>query len=56
MRPARSGLNDRGRLAVGQRADIALWDIVAPAELCYWMGGNRCRGTVPARSIRQEAE
>jgi imidazolonepropionase len=42
------GFLDRGTLAVGQRADIALWDIAAPAELCYWMGGNRCRGTVRA--------
>ncbi len=42
------GLSDRGTLAVGQRADLAFWDIVAPAELCYWMGGNRCRGTVRA--------
>ena len=33
------GLNDRGTLAVGQRADWCLWDIDSPAELCYWMGG-----------------
>jgi imidazolonepropionase len=51
------GFRDRGRLAVGQRADLAFWDIVAPAELCYWMGGNRCRGTVRAgRLVRQEVE
>ena len=51
------GLNDRGTLVAGQRADVAFWDIVAPAELCYWMGGNRCRGTVRAgRLMRQEIE
>ena len=30
---------DRGKLAVGQRADWCLWDVGSPAELCYWMGG-----------------
>ena len=33
-------LADRGQLAVGQRADIALWNINHPSELCYWLGGN----------------
>jgi imidazolonepropionase len=32
------GLSDRGTLAVGQRADCALWRIERPAELCYWLG------------------
>jgi imidazolonepropionase len=51
------GFHDRGTLAAGQRADVAFWDIAAPAELCYWMGGNRCRGTVRAgRLVAQEAE
>jgi imidazolonepropionase len=45
------GLRDRGTLAAGQRADIALWDIVLPAELCYWIGGNRCRGIVRAGRV-----
>jgi imidazolonepropionase len=31
--------DDRGTLAVGQRADWCLWDVQSPAELCYWMGG-----------------
>jgi len=31
---------DRGTLEVGKRADIALWDIEHPSELCYWMGLN----------------
>ncbi len=33
------GLPDRGRLAVGQRADIACWRVQHPAELGYWLGG-----------------
>jgi imidazolonepropionase len=33
------GLTDRGQLKVGQRADLALWAVENPAELCYWMGG-----------------
>ena len=33
------GLNDRGRLAVGQRADFACWRVEQPAELGYWLGG-----------------
>jgi imidazolonepropionase len=32
------GLADRGTLEVGKRADLALWRIGRPAELCYWMG------------------
>ncbi|KAF1705526.1 imidazolonepropionase [Pseudoxanthomonas suwonensis] len=34
------GLDDRGRLAEGLRADFVLWNAKAPAELCYWLGGN----------------
>lgn len=34
------GRHDRGRLAVGQRADLALWRIRHPSELCYWLGGD----------------
>lgn len=37
------GLHDRGRLALGQRADFALWDIRHPSELCYWLGGDLLR-------------
>lgn len=34
------GLGDRGRLVRGLRADLAVWDIRHPAELCYWLGGT----------------
>jgi imidazolonepropionase len=30
------GLEDRGTLEVGKRADLALWPIHRPAELSYW--------------------
>ncbi len=32
------GLADRGTLAPGRRADLALWRIQRPAELSYWLG------------------
>ena len=32
------GLDDRGTLDVGKRADIAIWDISHPRELAYWFG------------------
>jgi imidazolonepropionase len=34
------GLADRGVLAAGLRADLAIWDIERPAELVYRMGAN----------------
>ena len=40
------GLADRGTLAVGQRADIALWDIDEPAELAYRIGAEACAAVV----------
>ena len=32
------GLADRGTLAVGQRADLAIWRFNHPRDLAYWMG------------------
>jgi imidazolonepropionase len=32
------GLADRGRLAPGLRADLAVWQVDRPAELAYWIG------------------
>jgi imidazolonepropionase len=34
------GLGDRGTIAAGQRADLAIWDIREPAELSYRIGFN----------------
>jgi len=42
------GLPDRGTLAAGQRADIALWDVDSPADLAYRVGGNPCAGVLRA--------
>ena len=42
------GLSERGELRAGARCDLALWDVASPAELCYWLGGNACAGTVVA--------
>jgi imidazolonepropionase len=35
-------LADRGTLANGMRADVALWDIAEPAELAYRIGADAC--------------
>ncbi|MEO8999550.1 MAG: imidazolonepropionase [Rhodanobacter sp.] len=37
------GLTDRGTLAAGQRADLVVWNVRLPAELCYWIGGSLAR-------------
>jgi len=34
------GLADRGTLARGKRADIAIWNLGHPRELSYWLGLN----------------
>ncbi len=33
-----------GTLEIGKRADLALWQINRPAELCYWLGGEPLLG------------
>jgi imidazolonepropionase len=33
------GLDDRGILRAGMRADFVRWRVREPAELCYWLGG-----------------
>ncbi|MPQ60058.1 imidazolonepropionase [Duganella sp. FT27W] len=43
------GLHDQvGTLAVGKRADFALWRIDRPGELAYSIGFNPCQGVVNA--------
>lgn len=34
------GLKDRGVIAQGMRADLAIWDVSDPAELSYGIGIN----------------
>lgn len=34
------GLSDCGQIRVGYRADLAIWNVQHPAELCYRMGFN----------------
>lgn len=36
-------LKDRGTVAPGMLADLAIWDITAPAELSYWLGHSSLR-------------
>jgi imidazolonepropionase len=38
------GLQDRGVLRVGARADFVHWQVRHPAELCYWLGGRLAHG------------
>ncbi len=47
------GLADRGMLAAGLRADLALWDIAEPAELSYRIGANPCAAIVRAGRVDQ---
>jgi imidazolonepropionase len=42
------GLDDRGALAPGLRADLAIFAAERPAELCYWIGRNPCIGRLVA--------
>ena len=34
------GADDTGRIGVGLPADLALWNVSTPAELCYWFGAE----------------
>jgi len=45
------GLQDRGVIAPGKRADLARFRIAEPAELAYRIGGNACRGVVRAGGV-----
>ena len=40
------GLQDRGTLAAGQRADFVVWDAEHPREMAYRFGHNPCRRRV----------
>jgi imidazolonepropionase len=49
---ALGALDDIGTLEAGKRADIALWRIERPAELCYGMGANPCVGVMHGGKLR----
>ena len=49
------GLGDHGVLAAGNVADFCLWDVAAPAELSYWLGGLK-PSTVVFRGAMRETE
>ncbi|NEX60921.1 imidazolonepropionase [Noviherbaspirillum galbum] len=44
---------ETGLLAVGRRADMALWDVASPGELAYAIGGRPCRSVVTAGKARR---
>ncbi len=35
-----------GTLEIGKAADLALWEIAHPRDLCYFVGVNPCRGSM----------
>lgn len=43
---------DVGSLAIGKRADLALWQIERPADLSYAIGFNPCRAVVNGGVLR----
>ena len=45
-------LDDVGTIEVGKRADLAIWRIERPAELCYWLGANPCVGVMYRGKVR----
>ncbi len=44
--------HDRGTLAIGKNADLAIWDIDLPAELAYRIGANPCTSVVLGGEVR----
>ena len=50
---ALGALDDIGTLEVGKRADLALWSIERPAELCYALGANPCVGVSHRGNFRR---
>ncbi len=47
------GLGDQvGRIRVGLRAELALWDIARPAELAYLIGANPLQRIISAAHNR----
>ena len=40
------GLNDRGQIKPGLRADLAFWDVERPGDLAYPLGFNPIAATM----------
>jgi imidazolonepropionase len=38
------GLDDRGTIEPGRRADLAVWDVSHPRDLSYWLGREPLSG------------
>ncbi len=49
-------LRDRGTLEAGKRADLALWRIDQPAQLCYSLGVNPCVAVIQRGIATRHAE
>jgi imidazolonepropionase len=49
------GLRDRGRLAPGLRADIALWDAERPGDLAYPLGFNPLAAVIRGGEVTRGA-
>jgi imidazolonepropionase len=45
-------LNDVGTIEVGKKADLAIWRIERPAELCYGLGANPCVAVMYRGKVR----
>ncbi len=51
------GMADRiGSIEAGKQADLVLWDVASPAELCYRIGFNPCLGAMRAGRWRKVPE
>ena len=44
--------HDVGSIEVGKRADLALWEVNEPAELCYRVGHNPCAAVLYKGTLR----
>jgi imidazolonepropionase len=45
------GLNDRGMIAPGMKADLALWDVERPGDLAYPLGANPCAAVIKSGRV-----
>lgn len=45
------GLKDRGVIATGFKADLAVWDVQTPGELSYALGRNPCAAVISSGEL-----